>query len=306
MLHQHFKSFKRIQQGIIFYSFFPLLCFLSLLPCWFLYRVADVCYYLIYYIIRYRRKIVRHNLQYAFPKKTFLELLTIEKSFYIYLCDLLVEHIKSLTISQAQINRRCIIQNIELLQKMYTAGKHILLVTGHYGNWEWAAAAVALQTSYQLAVVYKPLSNSYFDTLLVYVRKRFGKHIIPQKKVLRSILNYGSIPMATAILDDQAPSAKHAAYVIDFFSQSTYTSIGIERIAKKCNQSVVYIHIQRIKRGYYTMEAELITDNPLITSVHEITKDYIRLLEVDIRQNPAFWLWSHNKWKHKILPKSEI
>jgi KDO2-lipid IV(A) lauroyltransferase len=171
-----------------------------------------------------------------------------------------------------------------------------MLVTGHQGNWEWAANALALQTNYQMGVIYKPLSNPYFDQLVKKIRQRFGKFTIHEKQVLRTMLQYDATPKATAFVADQAPHPRHA-HVVTFLNQPTYVTTSIEKLATKLNQAVVYVHIRKIRRGYYTIELELLVDAPTAMPAHRITELYIQKLEAAILQQPETWLWSHNRWK---------
>ncbi len=290
---------KWLIQAITFYLLLPWLYLIAMLPFRLIYGISDLLFYVVYYVFLYRRKVVRKNLTHAFPDKSKQELNTLERSFYKHFCDLLVEYIKSLTITPSQIARRCTIQNIALLEGLYAQGRHIMLVTGHQGNWEWAANAIALQTSYQMGVIYKPLSNPYFDQLVKKIRQRFGKFTIHEKQVLRIMLQYDAVPQATAFLADQAPDPKHA-YVMAFLNQPTYVTMGVEKLATKLNQAVVYVHIQKIKRGYYTIDLELLVGDPTAMPTHRITALYIQKLEVAIRQQPETWLWSHNRWKDRV------
>ncbi|ACE05889.1 hypothetical protein Aasi_0480 [Candidatus Amoebophilus asiaticus 5a2] len=290
---------KRITQALTFWLLLPWLCIVAILPFSILYKMSDVCYYLIYYLLRYRKKIVWNNLSNAFSEKEAIERKKLQKDFYRHLCDLLLEHIKGLTITCAQVLHRCTLQNPEVLESLYKKGKHVLLLTGHQGNWEWAGSAVALQTNYKLYVIYKTLSNPYFDGLVGRIRKRFGRDIIQQNQVLRKMLSYDSIPKATAILADQAPDPQQAS-IMNFLNQPTYVTQGLEKLAKKLNHAIVYMHIKKIKRGYYTVIAELLFEHPIDTPDLLITQTYMQRLEADIYQEPATWLWSHNRWKNKV------
>ncbi len=287
---------KRLIQAITFYALLPWLYLIAILSFRLIYIISNLLYYIVYPL--YRRKVVRKNLTHAFPGTSKRELQTLEKSFYKHFCDLLVEYIKSLTITPSQIATRCTIQNVVLLEKLYAQGRPILLVTGHQGNWEWAANAIALQTNYQVGVVYKPLSNPYFDRLVKRIRERFGRFTIPEKQVLRTMLSYDAIPKATAFLADQAPNPDHA-YVMEFLNQPTYVTTGVEKLAVKLNQVVVYVHISKVKRGYYALELELLVENPTTVPARDITSLYMQSLEKDIYQQPALWLWSHNRWKDR-------
>jgi Kdo2-lipid IVA lauroyltransferase/acyltransferase len=293
---------KRFIQAITFYALLPWLYLIATLPFRLIYCISDLSFYVVYYVFQYRRKVVRKNLTHAFPEQPPHALRALEKDFYKYLCDLLLEYIKSLTITPSQIARRCAIQSTSLLDSLYVQGRHIMFVVGHQGNWEWAANAVALQKSYQLGVVYKPLSNPYFDQLIKKIRQRFGKFTIPKKQVLRTMLQYDTVPKATAFLADQAPDSHHA-YVMEFLNQSTSVTAGVEKLAIKLNQAVVYGHVRKIKRGYYTIELELLVDDPSSLPSGMITNLYIQKLEADIRQQPETWLWSHNRWKDSLKIK---
>lgn len=291
---------KRFIQAITFWLLLPWLCIIAILPFKILYKVSDVCFYLVYHVLRYRRKVVWNNLSNVFSDKTATELQDLEKDFYRHLCDLLLEYIKGLSITRSQVLRRCTLQNPELLQTLYEKGRHILLLTGHQGNWEWAGDAVALQSNYKLYVLYKPLTNLYFDRLVGCIRKRFGRDIIQHNQALRKMLSYDSVPKATAILADQAPNNIHQAYLMNFLNQPTYVTQGVEKLAKKLNHAVIYMHTRRIRRGYYNVSAELLFEHPTGIPDHVITQTYLQRLEVDIYQGPATWLWSHNRWKHKV------
>lgn len=287
---------KRLRQAITFILIFPWLCVIAIMPYQLAYMVSDLSFYLVYYILKYRRAVVGKNLRNAFPTKTEDELKQITKAFYKQLCDLLIEYVKTLIINPSQITHRCIIENPELLQNLYAANKHVLLLAGHCGNWEWAANAVAIETKYKVQLVYKPLSNPYFDSLISYIRKRFNKTLIKEKQVLRKMLSSGSRLTATAILADQAPSHKQV-YVMDFLNQTTYMAQGVEKLAKKLNYPIVYVHVRKIKRGHYGIRLEMLCESPRGVASEIISRIYMEKLEKDIQAQPAIWLWSHKRWK---------
>ena len=287
---------KQLVQGFLFYLFLPLLYLLAILPLWLLYCLADLSFYGIYYLIKYRRKIVADNLRQAFPRATQGALQRLEKAFYHHFCDLLVEYIKSLSITPASLSKRCIIENSDLWEKYAKSGKNLILATGHQGNWEWAGHAVALQTPYTLAVVYKPLSNPYVDKLVAGLRTRFGRKIIAEKKVLRTLLSNQQSHQATALLADQSP-ADDQQYRTTFFNRSTYVDLGVGKLAHRLNQPLCYIHIIKIKRGRYHVMIEPLCDAPAQATPIQLTELYTACLEKAIRAQPATWLWSHNRWK---------
>jgi KDO2-lipid IV(A) lauroyltransferase len=288
---------QRFLQAIGFYILLPWLYLIALLPFSWLYRLSDLCFLLVYYVIRYRRKVVWSNLNFIFTNKTHDDLKQLNRNFYQYLCDLLLEQLKALTMSPSEAKQRCQLQNPALLQQLYDQGRHIILLTGHYGNWEWAGNSIALQTPYQMYAVYQPLSNPYFDGLLKRIRTRFNRKVVAQTQALRTMLHY-TVPSATALLADQAPPPSQA-YVIPFLNQPTYIAQGPEKLAKKLHHAVIYISTQRKKRGYYSLHASLISSHPNTELPTLITQAYTRNLEADIQQQPATWLWSHRRWKNK-------
>jgi KDO2-lipid IV(A) lauroyltransferase len=284
-----------------FYALLPWFYCVALLPYYWLYKLSDLCFFLVYYVIQYRKKIVWKNLQYAFPDKSPDELTQLSRSFYQYLCDLILEHIKMLTLQPAQLDRYCKYQNPEVLQQLYQQGKHVILVAGHYGNWEWAGNTIALQTPYQLYAIYQPLENPYFNTFLKKLRTRFNRKVMSQGETFRCMSQYGKRLTATALLADQAPLPTQA-YIMPFLDNLTYVGQGFEKLAKKLNHAVVYISTQRMRRGYYSLHASLLSANPATEPPTLLTKLYLQHLEADIKKQPATWLWSHRRWKNPINP----
>jgi Kdo2-lipid IVA lauroyltransferase/acyltransferase len=290
---------SRLVQRFLFYLFLPFLYLIAILPLWLLYRLADLSFYGVYHIIRYRRKVVATNLRQAFPKATTRTIQRLEKAFYHHFCDLLVEYIKSLTLTPASLARRCIVKNPELWEAYAKSGKNLILATGHQGNWEWAGHAVALQTPYTLAVVYKPLSNPYVDKVVARLRTRFGRQIIPEKKVLRTLIANQRTQQATALLADQSPPSQQQ-HCTTFLAQPTYVDLGVGKLAHRLNQPLWYIHIIKIKRGYYQIEVEPLCATPAQATPVQLTEWYTACLEKAIYAQPTTWLWSHNRWKRSL------
>jgi len=186
----------------------------------------------------------------------------------------------------------------ELLHKYAEQKQSIILVMGHHGNWEWGGNTFSLECTQQLYVIYHPLKNKHFNRLVVQMRTRFGTRLIPMNDTFREMMKNKSILNATAFIADQTPHPENA-YWTTFLNQDTPVFWGTERIAKKMNYPVVYIHISKKKRGYYEMTAETLIEDPKNTSDSEITEAFTRKLETKIKQEPDTWLWSHRRWKHK-------
>jgi KDO2-lipid IV(A) lauroyltransferase len=264
-----------------------------------LYRVSDALFIIVYTIAGYRKKVVLSNLQNSFPEYSDMEKQDIAIKYYRYLCDLLLETIKTVTWSEKQVLSRVSVKNTKLMNDLFVRNKSIIIVMGHLGNWEWAGPGFSLQCKHQLFVVYHPLSNPYFEKLFSNSRTRFNTRIIPRKQTLRSMASHKDTIGATALIADQAPTPIHSAIWINFLNQDTPVFNGPEKLAKMMDYPVVYMKVKRVKRGYYEVYPELISENPRLTSENEITLAFNQILEKGIREQPETWLWSHRRWKHK-------
>ena len=272
----------------------------SLLPFSILYVLSDFTYLIVYYLIGYRKNVVRENLKRSFPDKTDRELLATEKKFYHHLCDLLFESMKMATISKEEMRRRMKILNYEPLLKHYDENKSVLLITSHYGNWEWTSSfSMYLPADKPMYQVYKQQKNKLFDRLIYNLRIRFGSVNVEVSElfdVLSSLKQQGKMGMI-GLISDQSPSRKGIKYQSQFLNQRTPVITGTEIIAKKYDFPVYFVQIRRVKRGYYTCNPVPICLHPQESGKFEITEKYIRLLEQEIMAEPAYWLWSHRRWK---------
>lgn len=283
-----------------YYLTLPFLYFISILPFPIFYGLSDVVYLLLYRVFGYRRKVVYANLKNAFPNKTEQEIKLIEKNFYKYLCDLFLETLKTLTISKEEAVKRCSFDDntIELFKKLNDQKKSCIIVMGHYGNWEWAGNTFSLINKQQLYVIYHPLSNQHFDKFMYNMRTRFGSKLYAMKDVVREMIKNKNEINATAFIADQTP-APESAYWTTFLNQDTPVFWGTEKIAQKLNYPVVYVTVNRVKRGYYKVSTEILVEEPKATKEGEISELHTKKLEKDIIAHPEYWLWSHRRWKHK-------
>lgn len=199
---------------------------------------------------------------------------------------------------KVESRKRCKFHNTEWLEKMKADGKSFIIVMGHYGNWEWAGPSFTLFTGYQLVVIYRPLSNKYFEKMMRRMRTRFGTKITPVNNTLRDMVANRSSVTATAFIADQTATKKNA-YWTKFLSQDTAVFTGPEKLAVKFNYPVVYMNVKRPKRGYYEVFPELLIADPKLTAENEISETFMKRLEKEINKDPVFWLWSHRRWKHK-------
>lgn len=273
---------------------------LTMLPLRVLYFFSDILYFILFYLIRYRRRIVFENLRNSFPEKNSKEILEIARKFYHYLCDYFIECIYMINLSSEECDKRFTYKNLELLEKIYNEGRSMIWATSHYGNWEWIANLRKFQHFVPYGV-YKPLSNKLFNRLFIHIREKFGGITIPMKNTLRLLVDAKKRNELFSIylVGDQRPGVDDLIYWTNFLNQDTPVITGIEKIAKKFNLTVAYVDVERVERGFYQATFREICYDPSITGPYEITEKYIRFVEESIINKPEFWLWSHNRWKYK-------
>ena len=272
---------------------------LTLLPLSILYILSDILYFFLYYVFGYRKRVVYMNIRNSFPQKSEAEINQIAKKFYKNLSDIIIEVLKLRHISPKQLSERIVVKNIEVVEDLYNSKKKVIAAVGHLGNWEWIATLTPLILKHKVYLVYKPLSNTFFNDYLLKLRSQFGLNFIPFKQTYRFLLNNKQELDLPIIASDQTPTRTEIEYWTRFLNQETGFFIGIEKIARSIDYAVVFVDLKRTARGYYEIELIEITDNPKLTKEFEITEKYIRLLEKHIIDNPDNWLWSHKRWKHK-------
>ena len=272
---------------------------LSLLPLSILYLIATVVYWILYYVTKYRRVVVRTNLQNAFPEKTVAEIYLIEKRYYKYLAALIFEIIKMSTISKKELNNRYVFKNIDRMNAYFERGESVVACSAHYGNWEWGTLAIGLHVKAANFAIYKPLSNKIFNNWFHHTRTRFGNQLVAMRQTFRALSESKNSPSLFLFGNDQAPPKEESHYWMTFLNQPTSVQLGIEKIAIKTNRPVFYLKLRVIKKGYYELDCIPLCEEPRNTNGHEITDLHVRLLEDIIREEPTYWLWSHRRWKHQ-------
>jgi len=275
-----------------------LLYTLSLLPLRILYVFAALLHWTLYYLVKYRRVVVRDNLRSSFPEKPLAEIIQIEKRFYKYLANLIFEVVKMTTISEKELKKRYIFKNIDLMNAYFERGESVLACSAHYGNWEWGTLAIGLHVKAANYAIYKPLTNKTFDAWFRKIRTRFGNHMIAMRQTYRALSTSKNSPSLFLFGNDQAPPKEESHYWIDFLNHPTSIQLGVEKIAIKTNRPVFYLKLKVIRKGYYELDCIPLCLHPERTSGHEITHLHARFLEEIIREEPAYWLWSHRRWKH--------
>lgn len=287
----HFLSFALI---------YPLIWLTSRLPMRILYGISNLIFFFVYHVFGYRKKVVNYNLKMAFPEKNEKEITTIAKKFFLHFTDLIIESIKSFSISKKEILKRYKYTNIDLLQKYIEEGKTIILTGAHQGNWEWSFnLPYFLNTS--LFCAYTKLGNPYFDEKIRKSRTKFGGTAFNSDQVIRGMQqNYTkNIQGLYLLLSDQSPQMSRTQYWKEFFNIKVPVHIGPEMLAKRFDYVVINYATTKLKRGYFETSFELITDSPKDLDKFQITNKYFEITERNIRKQPEFYLWSHKRFKHK-------
>ena len=276
-----------------------ILYLLSRLPLWWLYRISDFLMPILYYVVRYRRHVVRRNLERSFPDRSLVERRRIEWRFYRFFCDYAVETIKLLTITPEEMRRRMRFYGIEQMDAELSNQNFVFLMLGHYGNWEWIST-VGMWSSRPCGQLYKPLRDHVFDRLFYRMRSRFGSENISKYDALRHILSLKREGKKSHIgfISDQSPTPASIHDWVQFLHQDTPIFTGAERIGKKVGAAAYFAHVTRPKRGYYECHMERLTSDMSQYPDFQVTELYMRRLEQEIEDTPHLWLWSHRRWKH--------
>lgn len=272
----------------------------SILPFWLLHGLSRILYFAIYYIFDYRKKVVRSNLKKCFPTKPKSELKSIEKEFYKHFCDLMVESLKSFTISEKEIKKRHKFLNPEVAQQFIDKGYNISIMGPHYNNWEWLIYSLNFikePKNPKVLVMYAVLKNPYMEKLIKKSRSRMNTIMFPKADTPRKIVEYQNEQHFLCFAADQAPLNTYNSYWMEFMGQETGVFYGAEKISKSRNYIPIYVHVRKTGRSYYEIEMEVIAEKPQETEYGYITEKFMKLLEQDIHEAPAYWLWTHKRWK---------
>ncbi|MES2379805.1 MAG: lipid A biosynthesis acyltransferase [Bacteroidota bacterium] len=271
---------------------------LGMLPYPILYMFSNLLYYLAFYVIGYRKKVVYGNIRNAFPTYTEQQVETIAKKFYKHLFDVFLETFKLLTCSAKELYKKGVYPNFEVIQPFIDKKQSFIILTGHMGNWEWLPSIWHLEKTVQICGIYHKLSSPFFEWLTFKMRTRMGVHLFTMENTLREMVAQRNEFTATGFIADQTPSAQNAHW-LTFLNQDTPVFIGAEKIAKKFKYPVVYCHVTKPRRGYYECRLEVLCDDASTTDDFYVTNIFHKKLEEDIIHQPEIWLWSHRRWKHK-------
>jgi len=286
-------------QFLAYIVLYPFLWLISILPFRVLYIISDLVYILIYHVIGYRKKVVSANLHLAFPDKTDDEIKIIRKKFYHHLCDMLLESIKSITISEAEMKKRYVFKNVEAVHKLEKENKSIVLFMGHYASWEWVFI-LQKHVNHMGYAVYKQLSNKYFDALVKRIRAKYKSYLITTKETFPTLIQAKQNNQLTlnGFVFDQSPKLDRAVHWQYFMGVKVPVHVGAEILAKRLEMATLFLKVKKIKRGYYEATIMDIIKDSKNMEDFKITDTYLKHVEEEILEAPEFYLWTHKRWKH--------
>jgi len=294
-------------QRIIFYIFYPFIWLLSKAPFFVLYLISDFIFLILFYLIGYRKKLVLSNLKRVFSDKTEKEILKIRRQFYHHFVDIFMEMIKTFTISEKQIKKHYNFTNISLLDQIGESGKSMVVVGSHYGNWEWVVS-MSLHVGFDAYGTYTKINNKLLEDKIKSTRSRFGGHMVLKKDTIKNIANnYKNNKIGIyGLLSDQSPQIGRAFYWADFLGVRVPIHTGAEMLSKRYDCAYVFMEVNKVKRGYYDVSFELISDEPKSIPDFQLTDVFLEKVEKQIRKTPEYYFWTHNRFKHEGKEKLTI
>ena len=285
---------------IVYLIAYPFLWCISMLPFRLLYLFSDFVYLIVYYLIGYRKKTVRENLALALPHLSTEERLAIEKKSFRHLCDMFLEMIKTMTISNKEISKRFVFTNMEVYKNLEAQEKSIAMMLAHYASYEWVISMNAY-VNFSAFAIYKKIANPYFDKLVRNIRSRFKANLITTKETIPVIINNNRNKELSiyGFASDQSPRISSAYHWQKFMGVEVPVHTGAEMLSKKYDMNVIFLKVQKVKRGYYQASFEVLSDNAKEVPNYEITDQFLKLVEQQILEAPEYYLWTHKRWKHK-------
>lgn len=287
-------------QRLLYWLVYPILYGISKLPYRLFYFFSDFVFLLVFYVVGYRKKVVKRNLELAFPEKSEQEIKQIQKKFYHHFCDIFLEMTKSLTISGEELKKRFVLKNPEEIKRIEALQKSYVIMLGHYNSYEWVTSLQLQGVTYESFGIYKKIKNPYFDKLIHNSRGKFGTKMVDKNDVTKLMAKnrFNGVLSTYGMVSDQSPRLKGLNYWLDFFGYEVPAFVGSEKMAKKLDFSMIYLKIEKVKRGYYEAEIIPLSDNPKEYDDFKVTEKYFKMLEEQIRQKPEYYLWTHKRWKH--------
>ncbi len=297
---------------VLSYLVFSIFKLISLIPLRVSYVFSDlVLYPIVYYIARYRIKVVRMNLKNSFPEKSSKELKIIERRFYRHFCDSFFDSVRILSMSRKEADERMKFTNTGVIFDALNQNKGVALLFGHYGSWEYLTLIynhLVDKGVKNIYGVYMPIKSKPVDYLFLKIRTHFDGEVVTKKGVFREVIRLKQKGQngVFGLISDQSPIISDLNYWTTFLNQDTAFITGFERMARQTDMAVIYGDVRRVKRGHYTAELKLISSDPANEELYSVTEQYAKMMEATIVREPSYWLWTHKRWKHKRTSINDI
>jgi KDO2-lipid IV(A) lauroyltransferase len=273
----------------------------SRLPYGLLYLLSDAAYYLLWYVLPYRKRVVLDNLRRCFPQRPEGEIRALARAFYREFCDQLLETFKNFSIGREEAIARMRLANPGPLDALAAQGRSAVVCVGHYCNWELWILAFPPQVRYRTLGIYKKMKSDFFDRKLYASRTRFGLDLVVMNETGKRLRETAAVTKAVMLAFDQSPAIFERCTFVEFLGRRTAAYFGVEKYARDFDFAVVYMHLRRERRGFYSCEAEVLFERPRDAAQGEITQRLFDVLAKDIERAPQYWLWSHRRWKHDAV-----
>ena len=267
-----------------------------------LYLFSDFLFFISFYLVGYRRRLVARNLKNAFPDADVKKLRKIEREFFRNLCDYAVESLKLVTMSKQELSRRMVMRDANVIEKFRASNQSILFLASHQFNWEWLLVSASISFPVAIDFVYQPVKSAFFNRLTLHLRTRFGAYPIKRDEVARELIKRKEILRGVATVADQYPGyGRDKKYIRQFLNQETAFFMGTNQLAHLTQYPAVYYKTTKLSRGYYEAHAVIIGLPPYPKESLMVLEKYVEEVEEVIRKYPSGWLWSHNRWKKRHL-----
>ncbi len=287
-------------QFLVYLLSYPLLILISFLPFRLLYVLSDIVFVFVYYVFGYRKKVVQANLLLAFPDYTDGRRKEIEIKFYKHMCDMFLEMMKTMSISQQEMEERFVFKNLDVYLDLEKKGKSIAMMMAHYASYEWAIL-MNTKISFGAFAIYKRLSNPYFDKLIRKIRSNFKTRLIHTRESV-GVIERNEIQKNKGLygfISDQSPRSRGKRHLGLFMGIEVPVFTGAEMLAKRFDMNVIYLKVTKVKRGFYEAEIEILAEDVKNVPDYQITDLFLKKVESQIIEAPEYYLWTHKRWKHQ-------
>ena len=281
----------------------------AIMPHWYQYGfLSNLIYFVLRYLIRYRRQLIITQIADSFPEKSSAEVIGLVNEYYHTLAE---SFVGTMTLAGMSDKKRREVLEVHMAPEVREAvkGRHFVYLSSHHNFWEFAQFSGLYFDNHMIMCAYHPLKSRAWEEL--YYNLRYSKDAlpIPSGQLIRFFLEHRQSGvdgrnMLLGLLADQNTPPKGEVHWYDFLNHKTLFLEGGEQLALKFGLPVLYLGMSRISAGKYRGEVMLLYDGSEKVEKHQITERYVRQLERDIMREPSRWMWSHRRWKYVPHPET--